>query len=112
MATQLPDLPPISKGAKRNVSISLDSDLALGVLLTGTPTVVELTTSALVIADQAVSSATLTIEQKPVIAGRAVQFSVDAAGATIGTTYRIQITVTADDAPDERLVYWVDLPCE
>ena len=103
------NLPPISAGAKRIVSLDLTRDLDTSELLTGTPTVTEVTTSDLTIANKAVSTAALEIKGKTVAIGKAVQFSV--MGGVSGTTYEIRVSVGTDSTPAETLVYDLMLPC-
>ena len=87
---------------ERLVSVSLAGKLDSGELLTGTPTIVEVTTSDLTLANKAVSTAQLTISGRTVAIGQAVQFKVS--GGTAGTTYTIRITVTTDSTPAQTLV--------
>ncbi len=110
MALQI-TLPAISVGAKRMASIDLTKDLDDSELATGTPTVVEVGTAALSLANKAVNSAEIEIKGKAVAIGKAVQFTVDAASAVKGVTYMLLLTVGTNSDPAERLVYDVALPC-
>jgi len=94
----------ISAGATRLVAVDLTSELDSGVLLTGTPTVTE-STGTLTLTNKAVSTAALEINDKTVAIGKAVQFLVDAASASDGTTYTIAISVGTDSTPAETLKY-------
>lgn len=102
----------VSIGATRLVTLDYTDDLPSGVLLTGTPTVVEVDTSNLTLANKALNSATFTYEyeagsNRTVAVSAAVQFTV-----TTSTTgkYKIRITVVTDGTPAETLVY--DYPIE
>ena len=88
-------------GATRLVSVSLTGQLDSGELLTGTPTIVEVTTTDLTLSNKAVSTAELTISGRTVAIGQAVQFKV--VGGTAGTKYTIRITVATDSSPAQSL---------
>lgn len=88
----------------RNAAVSLVSILDSGELLTGTPTVLEVTTTDLTLANKAVNTEALTVNGLAVAIGQAVVFNV--AGGTAGTTYQtyqIQIVVDTDATPAQRL---------
>ena len=108
----------ISAGATRVVSVSfLDWLEGLGgtALLTGTPTIVEVTTSVLTLANKAINTATVLINHsgrlRSVIAGKAVQFSVVTPSNGSGTTYRVRITATTNSTPAESEPMDVLLEC-
>lgn len=86
----------------RNVAVSFVDELDSGELLTGTPTVAEVTTSDLSLTNKAVNTAALTISGKAVAIGQAVQFKVS--GGTAGTTYTIKVTVSTDATPAQTLI--------
>lgn len=79
--------------------------LDVGELLTGTPTITELTdgvaSSDLSFSNQAVNTAALTINGQSVAAGQAVQFKVS--GGVNGQTYTIRITVATNATPAQTL---------
>ncbi len=85
----------------RMVAVSLQGKLDSGELLTGTPTIVEVTTSALTLGSKAVSTTALTIDGVSNAIGEAVQFSVS--GGTAGTTYTINVQVGTDSTPAQTL---------
>lgn len=85
----------------RNVAVSFSGKLDSGELLTGTPTVVEVTTSALTLDNKVVSTAILTINSVSVPVGEAVQFRVS--GGTAGATYQIRINCDTDASPAQTL---------
>lgn len=95
----------ISVGATRLVRVDYTRDLDEGASLTGTPTVVEVTTSALTIANRKVNTATYTKSGSggTVPIGKAVEFTVT--GGAAGTTYRIRITCGTNSSPAETLPY-------
>ena len=86
----------------RNVAVNFQGKLDSGELLTGTPTVVEVTTSDLTIDNVAVNTAALTIDGVSVAIGEAVQFRVS--GGNAGTDYTIRIDVGTDASPAQTLV--------
>ena len=102
----------LSTGATRRVRINYTIDLDSGVSLTGTPTVVEVTTSDLTLDDKIVNTSTYIDRAtgKTVEVGKAVTFTV--AGGVANTTYRIRVTVETDSLPAETLVYDVLLSWE
>ena len=73
-------------------------------VLTGTPTVVEITTAHLTLANKVGNTAAVTIDGRSVAIGKAVQFKVS--GQQSGTTYTIQVTaVTNASIPRTKTVY-------
>ncbi len=85
----------------RVAAVSFQGKLDSGELLTGTPTVVEVTTTDLTLANKAVNTAALTIDGVSNAIGEAVQFSI--AGGTAGTAYTINIQVGTDSTPAQTL---------
>ena len=81
-------------GETRNVSIDMRGLLDEGELLAGTPTIAEVTTSALTISNEAVSTEALMINGDLVPIGQALQFRV--AGGSAGHTYSIRCSVSTD----------------
>ncbi len=65
-------------------------------LLTGTPTITEVTTSDLVLGSKAVSTAALIINGSTVPTGMAIQLTCDASGGTAGKTYTIKVVCGTD----------------
>jgi len=84
----------------RNVAVSFSGKLDSGELLTGTPTVTEVTTTDLTFASEAVNTAALTVNGESTPIGEAVQFSVT--GGSVGT-YEIKIAVGTDATPAQTL---------
>ena len=104
----------ISAGATRMVSVSYLAWLeGLGgtASLTGTPTVVEVTTSALTLSDKAINSVALKINGKTNPVGKAVRFKVVTPSNGSGTTYRVRITATTDSTPAESEPFDILLEC-
>lgn len=97
MAIKLSTIQGLSVGDSDLFAVSYVPYLDSGELLTGTPTIVEITTTDLTITNKAVSTTTLTIEGVAVLTGQAVQFLV--AGMLAGVTYTIKITVSTDSTP-------------
>lgn len=112
MPIELQEVRYISAGATRMVAVSFAKWLDGAALLTGTPTVVEVSswttdpdvetvTTDLTLGNKAVNVATLTINDRSVVAGKAVQFSVAVPSGKAGTTYRIRVTATTNGTPAE-----------
>jgi hypothetical protein len=97
-------IPAFAVGDTRNGAISFAGQLDSGEALTGTPTVVELTTTDLTISGVAVSTTALTINGETVAIGEAVQFKV--VGMT-AANYRLKVTATTDSTPAQTLVRYV-----
>lgn len=93
------EIPQKAASAKRAVAVSFVNKLDDGELLNPavTPTVDEIGTTDLTIANQAVSTAPLTISGETVAAGGAVQFTVD--GGVAGKTYLIRVRADTDATP-------------
>lgn len=81
-----------SNGETLQVRISFADLLVDSDTLTGTPTVVEQTTSDLTLTSKEVNSTAVTILGETVAASKAVTFLC--AGGTAGTTYTIRVTVS------------------
>ena len=97
------------QGEVRNVSVSFAGRLDDSELLTGTPTVVEVTTSILTLDNKIVSTAILTINKISVPVGEAVQFNVLASATG---TYQVKITVGTDATPAQTLIETVEIVVE
>lgn len=78
-------------GETRHVAVDMRGKLDTGEDLTGTPTIVEVTTAHLTLSNKAISDEDLTINGDTVPAAQAVQFTVS--GGTAGISYTIRITV-------------------
>lgn len=102
--TALKDLSAYSEEV-RNVSVSFVDVLDSGELLTGTPTISQLSpaTPLLTFANEAVSAAEKTINNRRVAAGRAVQFKVTLPEVTAETDFVILIEVATDATPPQAL---------
>lgn len=93
-----PERPSAPVGEVNGFSASFVGKLDSGELLTGTPTVVEVTSTDLTITNKVVNSVALTINNKTVAIGNAVQFKVT--GHLLATlNYTIKITVVTDSSP-------------
>jgi hypothetical protein len=106
-----PEKPSKPVGAVNNFAVSFVGVLDSGELLTGSPTAAEQTTSDLTITNVVVSSAELTILNKTVAIGKAVQFKV--VGQLLATlNYRIKITVPTDSSPAQTAIGYVTFKVE
>ena len=93
----------MSAGETRAFAVNYTDKLESGELLTGTPTIVEVTTSDLTLANKAVSTGSLTILGDTVATGAAVQWTV-AAGSGLSGEYTIRVTVGTDATPAQTFV--------
>lgn len=91
----------------RNVAVSFVGKLDVGELLNGTPTVVEVGSTDLTITNVGINIVALTINDKAVIIGRAVQFKVT--GGVAGVTYILRLTSTTDASPSQTVILNVTL---
>lgn len=105
MPITLPQVHTVSAGATRLVRINCTRDLDSGASLTGTPTIVEVTTTALTLANKKVNTATYVEADTgdTVAVGKALEFTVT--GGVAGTTYTIRATCATNSSPAETLVY-------
>ena len=94
MPIKLDQRPVVSVGETELVSIDYTNGLEADELLTGTPTVVEVTTAHLTIASKVVTTEEVRIFERNVALGKAIQFTVS--GQRINTQYSIRITVSTD----------------
>jgi len=92
MPITLQGLPTISVGDTDIQSVDLQDYLDSGETFTGTPTVVEITTTALTLSNKTVNAAAITVQGRTVAIGAAIQFKVS--GQQAGVTYKLQITGT------------------
>ena len=93
----------------RNVSISFADVLDSGELLTGTPTVTEITTSDLTFASETVNTGALTVNGLSVTAGQAIQFRVS--GGSANVDYNVQLIAGTDATPAQTLYATLTLGC-
>lgn len=92
-AIEVYDLPV---GATETVAIDFTDRLRDSALLTGTPLIVEVTTSDLTLGSKLVNTAAITINGTSVAIGKAVTFS--ATGATAGQSYTIKVTCSTNES--------------
>ena len=98
-------------GETNNFAVSFAGVLDSGEVLTGTPTVVEVTTSDLTIANVAVNSSALTINERTVAIGNAVQFNVLGQLAA-NSPYTLKITAMTDASPAQTKIKYVKFRTE
>lgn len=101
-----PERPVTAPGEINNVSVSFDGVLDLAETLTGTPAVVEVTTTDLTISSIAVSTEALRINGKNVGTGRAIQFRVQGQ-LTASKLYTLKITATTSASPPQTKVKYI-----
>lgn len=102
MALTLTQRPTISAGDVDMVSIDYTDYLDSSELLTGTPTVTEITTSALTFANIAVNTVAVSILNKTVAIGKAVRFKMS--GQAAGVTYTVRVSAATDSSPARTVV--------
>ena len=110
MTITLPQLHQIGAGETRNVAIDLKSELDSGELLTGAPTITEQVTTDLTLSNKSVNTAQITVNDRTVAIGEAVQFSVT--GQNDGTDYAILISVGTDSTPAQTIEVIARLCCD
>lgn len=93
----------ISTGSTEIVSVNYTSVLDSAEVLTGTPTVAEITTANLTLGNKLVNTATYTeiVTGDTVAIGKAVQFTVSSSTAGL---YQIRVTVSSDSSPTRTFV--------
>jgi hypothetical protein len=91
---KLEQRPIISVGETEVAKIDYTEYLDADELLTGTPTIVEVTTTDLTLTNKAVSTEVVRVLERDVAIGKAVLFKVS--GQKINTEYSIRITVSTD----------------
>lgn len=99
-----------STSEAKNAAVSFVSVLSSTEVFTGTPTVAEITTTALTLDNKVVSTAALTINGATVPIGQAIQFRV--AGGTAGNTYKVKVTGVTNSSPAQTLVAIVNIEVE
>jgi hypothetical protein len=107
MSSVTPDRNAKTASEVRNVKVDFYGKLDSGELLSGTPTVEEVSTSDLTFASVAKNSTTITINDRSVSANQAVQFKVS--GGVSGRTYTIRVTCATDSTPAQTLIAYVKL---
>ena len=110
MTIRAPELPRKSPNDTDAGAVNFVLDLRSGELLSGTPTVVVQTTSALTITNVGRNTGTVTIAGEEAAANQAVVFTV--AGGAAGTLYSLKVTATTDATDARTLNRLVDFYCE
>lgn len=100
-----PEIIELKVSEVRNVATSFIGLLDDGELLTGTPTIVEITSTDLTLTNKAVNTSALTINGKTVAVGQAVQFTISTPVAN--TNYSIRLTAATDSTPAQTLILTV-----
>lgn len=94
--------PMVGTGSTRLARVDFTEALDSGVSLTGTPTVTEVTTSALTLGNKIVTTESYVDDDGiTVAAGKAIQFTVT--GGAAGTAYTVLCTVSTDSSPAETI---------
>ena len=101
MSAEAPQIPCVLDGETRNGKASFANKLDSGELLTGSPTITELGTTDLTIANAAVSTAALTINGVSVDTGEAITFK--ASGFVANKIYRLLLQCGTDSSPAQTL---------
>ena len=94
MPIKLEQRPVISLGDTDIAKIDYTEYLDADELLTGTPTIVEVTTTDLTLTNKVVNTEEVRILERDVAIGKAILFKVS--GQKINTEYTIRITVSTD----------------
>lgn len=101
MTVTAPQHYEVATGSEGNVAVGFQ-DLPSGVLLTGTPTIVEVTTTDLTLTSKTVNVSAVVIKGESYITGTAVLFH--RAGGSAGVEYTVRITVSTNSSPADVLV--------
>lgn len=101
MSGKARQLPKVTVGESRNMSVDFFGFLDSGELLVGPPTVLEVDTSDLTIINTVVNTSEIEIGSRTVAIGEGVQFHLT--GVVAGVKYEIEITVDTDSTPAQTL---------
>lgn len=93
--------PSMAVSAVRNGAVGFKEELDSGELLTGTP-IVTVLPSGPTLSNEAVNTATITIDGESHAAGEAVQFKM--LGVTAGVIYTITVTCGTNATPAQTLI--------
>jgi hypothetical protein len=96
MPVSAPQVREVSTNEVRIISADFKGKLDEGELLTGTPTITEVSTDHLTLSSKQVSTVELVVNQRRCAIGEVAQFKVDASGAAPGTTYEVDIICGTD----------------
>ncbi|MGB0971914.1 MAG: hypothetical protein ACPGVG_13280 [Mycobacterium sp.] len=96
---EYPECFELGESEKRAPKCSFLGDLPSGVVLTGTPTVTEIGTSDLTVADVQLNTAALTLKGMTHAIGTVVIFTVT--GAKAGRMYKIRVRAQTNGSPSE-----------
>lgn len=102
--------PPIGVGESRIAAIDGQRDLDSAETFSGTPTVVEVTTTDLTLSSKQINTVAIVVLDKNVAIGKGIQFLVS--GALAGKVYQINVTTTSSTTPSQTRVYRCWLPTE
>ena len=102
MAVKLAEISIVSAGDVELGGVNYTAWLDPGELLTGSPTVVELTPTGLTIDNKSVNAVEVNVLDEAVAIGKAVLFRV--AGQVAGKVYTIRITVSTNSTPSRTIV--------
>jgi hypothetical protein len=102
-------LPPISVGATEIITLDLQDDLDTSETFTGnTPTIVETGSSDLTLDNKTVSTGSLTVLDRTVDPGKAIQWRMS--GQLANTTYTITVTCATTSTPARTKKYEAIIP--
>jgi hypothetical protein len=101
MSAEAPQIPRIVEGETRNGKASFANKLDSGESLAGSPTITELGTTHLTIANATRSTGTLTINGVEVTSGHALTFKVT--GFVANMVYRLRMECATDSTPAQTL---------
>jgi len=104
-----PQIPVIAQGATENHSIDCRDVLDSGESLSGTPTIVEVTSTDLTITNKTITSSAVTILGESVPAGKAVQCTIT--GQLAATrNYTLKLTLATDGSATK--IKYVRFTCQ
>jgi len=99
ISNELGDLYMVSAGDTETIAIDYTDILDGTEALTGTPTIVEPTTTGVVLDNKQLNSAAITVLGRSVAANNAVQCSAAFSSTMSGTTKTIRVTISTNGSP-------------
>ena len=103
--------PVLAVGETNIISVSFADVLNEGELLTGTPAIVEITTSDLTVSNNQINTTALTMGDHIIAIGKAVQFKL-IGQVVVSSPYTMKITVLTDSTPPQTKVRGITFTVE
>lgn len=107
MTQQATQRPCFVEGEEPTPAVGFVDQLRSGELLTGTPTVTELSTSDLTISNEGLNGSEIEVDGETHSASQAVQFKITGQLAATGS-YRLRVDVDTDASPAQKLSGFIE----